>query len=54
MPFRRNTTRTTGKRKGRSEQHYTTITRKSRRLLEKAMNTLDITGKNETAGMVLL
>ena len=54
MPFHRNTTRATGKRKGRSEQHYTTTTRKSRRLLEKAMNALDITGENEAAGMVLL
>ncbi|KAI7854923.1 hypothetical protein BDC45DRAFT_535053 [Circinella umbellata] len=43
------TSRATGKRKERSKQHSTIATRKSRRLLEKTMRTLNIDRGNEAA-----
>ncbi|KAG2214078.1 hypothetical protein INT45_010957 [Circinella minor] len=47
MSSHKSTARTTGKRKGYSEQQPAPGIRKSRRLLEKAMSALNVTGENE-------
>ena len=52
MSSHKNTACTTGKRKGYSEQQPAPGIRKSRRLLEKAMSALNVTGENEPAGMI--